>query len=118
MYLCALRQTPHDHVRIGLLGSGCVYMYSVCVLLLRNTFPVSCTPCPGVHCRANRPQHTCSSLIAGYATLPSSLLLQASKYEHPNAHTRLLKAWVADVLVNDVTAGRARSVTDLRQKKC
>ena len=110
---CALRQIPHDHVRIGLLGSGCVYMYSVCVLLPRNTFPVLCTPWPGVHCRANGPQHTCAFLIAGYATLPSSLLVQASKYEHPNVHTRLLKAWVADVLVDHVTA---RSVADLRQK--
>ena len=41
---------------------------------------------------------------------------QATKYEHPNAHIRLLKAWVADVLVDHVTAGRARSLADLRQQ--
>ena len=113
---CALRQTPHGHMRIGVLGSVCVCMYSVCVLRLRNTFPVSCTPCSGVPCRAIRPQHTCAFFIAAYATLPYSLLVQATKYEHPNAHIRLPKARVADVLVDHVTAGRARSVADLRQK--
>ena len=41
---------------------------------------------------------------------------QATKYEHPNAHIRLLKARVADVLVDHVTAGRARSLVDLRQQ--
>ena len=101
---------------IGVLGSMCVCMYSVCGLCLRNTFPVSCTPCSGVHCRAARPQHTCSFLIAAYATLPYSLLVQATKYEHPNAHIRFLKAWVADVLVDHVTAGLVRSVDDLRQQ--
>ena len=72
---CALRQTPHGHMRIGLLGSVCVCMYSVCVLRIRNTFPVSYTPCSGVHCRATRPQHTCAFLVAAYATLPYSLLV-------------------------------------------
>ena len=72
---CAPRQTPHGHMRIGVLGSVCVCMYSVCVLRLRNTFPVSCTRCSGVHCRAIRPQHTCAFLIAAYATLPYSLLV-------------------------------------------
>ena len=41
---------------------------------------------------------------------------QATKYEHPNAHIRLLKARVADVLVDHVTAGRAPSLVDLRQQ--
>ena len=113
---CALRQTSHGHMRIGGLGSVCVCMYSVCVLCLRKTFPVSCTPCSGVHCRATRPQHTCAFIIAAYATLPHSLLVQATKYEYPNAHIRLLKARVADVLIDHVTAGRARSVADLRQQ--
>ena len=101
-------------MRIGVLGSVCVRMYSV--LRLRNTFLVSSTPCSGVHCRATRPQHTCAFLIAACATLPYSLLVQAIKYEHPNANIRLLKARVADVLVDHVTAGRARSVADLRQQ--
>ena len=39
---CALRHTPHGHMRICLLCSMCVCMYSVRVLRLRNTFPVSC----------------------------------------------------------------------------
>ena len=103
-------------MRRGVLGSVCVCMYSVRVLRLRNTFPVSCTLCSGVHCRSTRPQHTCAFLIAAYATLPYSLLVQAIKYEHPNAHVRLLKVRVADVLVDHVTAGRARSVADLRQQ--
>ena len=102
---CALRQTPHGHMRIGVLGSVCVCMYSVCVLRLRNTFPVSCTPCSGVHYRATRPQHIRAFLIAAYATLPYSLLVQATKYEHSNAHIPLLKARIADVLVDHVTAG-------------
>ena len=51
---CTLRQTPHGHMRTGVLGSVCVCMYFV-LLRLRNTFPVSCTPCSGVHCRATRP---------------------------------------------------------------
>ena len=38
---CALRQTPHGHMCIGVLGSGCVYTYSVRVLRLRDTFLVS-----------------------------------------------------------------------------
>ena len=63
---------------------------SVCALRLRNTFPVWCTPFSGVHCRATRPQHTCAFLIAAYATLPYSLLVQATKYEHPNAHPFVL----------------------------
>ena len=113
---CALRQTPHRHMRIGVLGSLCVCMYSVYVLRLRNTFPVSCTPCSGVHCCATHPQHTCAFLVAAYATLPYSLLVKATKYEHPNAHISLLKARVADVLVDHVTAGCARSVVDLRQQ--
>ena len=41
---CAPRQTPHEHMRISVLGSVCVCMYSVCVLRPRNIFPVSCTP--------------------------------------------------------------------------
>ena len=102
---CALRQTPHEHMRIGVLGSVCVCMYSVCALRLRITFPVSCTPCSGIHCRATRPQHSCAFLITAYATLPYSLLVQATKYEHPNSHIRLLKRRVADVLVGHVTAG-------------
>ena len=89
---------------------------SVSVLRLRNGFPVWCTPCSGVHCRATRSQHTCALLIAAYATVPYSLLVQATKCEHPDAHIRLLKALIADVLVDHVTAGRARSVVDLRQK--
>ena len=113
---CALRQTPHGHMHIGLLGSVCVCMYSVWVLRLSNIFPVSCTPCSSVHCRAIRPLHACEILIAAYATLPYSLLVQATKYEHPNAHIRLLKAWVTDVLVNHVTAGHAPSVADLGQQ--
>ena len=113
---CALRQTPHGHMRIGVLVSVCVCMYSVCVLRLRNTFPVSCTPYSGVHCRATRPQHTCSFIIAAYAILPFSLLVQATKYEHPNVHIRFLKARVAYVLVDHVPGGRARSVADLRQQ--
>ena len=48
---------------------------SVCVLRLKNSFPVSCTPCSRVHCRATRPQHTCTFLIAAYAPLPYSLLV-------------------------------------------
>ena len=111
-----LRQTPHGHMRRGVVGSVCVCMYSACVLRLRNTFPVSSIPCSGVHCGATRPQYTCTFLIAAYATLPYSLLVQATKYEHPNAYIRLLKARVADVLVDHVTAGRARSVADLRQQ--
>ena len=113
--ICALRQTPHGYMCIGMSGSVCVCMYYVCVLRLRNTFPVSWTPCSGVHYRAIRPQHTCAFLIAAYAILLYSLLVQATKYEHLNAHIRLLKARVADVLVHHVTAGRARSVADLRQ---
>ena len=113
---CVLRQTPHGHMRRGVLGSVCVCVFSVCVLRLRNTFHVSCTPCSGVHCRATHPQHTCPFLIAANATLPYFLLVQATKYEHPNAHIRLLKARVADVLVDHVMAGRARSVVDLRQQ--
>ena len=59
---------------------------SVFVLCLRNIFPVWCTPCSSVHCRGTRPQHTCAFLITAYATLSYCLLLQATKYEHPNAH--------------------------------
>ena len=60
---------------------------SVFVHRLINTFPVSwCTPCSGVHFRATRPQHTCAFLIAAYATLPYSLLVQATRYVRHNAH--------------------------------
>ena len=113
---CALRQTPHGHIRRGVVGSVCVRMYSVCVLCLRNTFRASCTPCSGVHCRATRPQHTCAFLIAAYATLYPTLCL----YRLPNTsilmQTFVLKARVAGVLVDHATAGRARSVADLRQQ--
>ena len=53
VYICpyALRQTPHGHMCIGVLGSGCVDMYSVRVLRLRNTSPVSSIPCSGVYRR-------------------------------------------------------------------
>ena len=40
------------------------YINSVCVLHLKNTFPIWCTPCLGVHCRLTRPQRTCAFLIA------------------------------------------------------
>ena len=50
IYLCTT-PSPHGHMYLGVLGSGCVYMYSVRVLRLRNTFPVSSIPCSGVYRR-------------------------------------------------------------------
>ena len=69
VYTCARRQTPHGHMRRGVLAL-CAMHNSERVLRLKNTFPVWCTSCSGVHCRETLPQHTCAFLSAAYATLP------------------------------------------------
>ena len=51
VYVLVHYATRHGHMCIDVLGSGCVYMYSVRVLRLRNTFPVSSIPCSGLYGR-------------------------------------------------------------------